>query len=166
MNYSRLLSLGLAAVVSGAGLALSRVPVAARADGLTCGWCWDFDESGGWIHHFPSGGDECGWPSGSECARCGGTSSCHTEFQSGKCHIACGGQEFALGDLAALIRVRDATAVARMIREANEEYIIAYLPDRRVVEIVTSCNPGVVASTIALDAEFGSEMEILLAVTE
>ena len=63
----------------------------------------------------------------SYCARCGGTSSCHPEFQEGSCHLACGsgGGEVswqAEQDLRTLLRAAN-FAAARELIDASDRLL-------------------------------------------
>jgi hypothetical protein len=143
----------LAGVVS---VVLGSPAEARRGDTVTCGWCWDFVEAGDTLHHFPNGGDLCLWPPGEECSRCGGTSSCHDDLLPGRCHIECGGGSFAqlFTRIEGMIQNRDAAGLASLIHAPDEDYVVALLPADNVVEVVTSCSPGVAAASYNLDFEF------------
>lgn len=147
------------------------VEVAAQGGGLTCGWCTmdgDLVDSGpGWAeyenvkHAFPGGGNECGWEGrndesitgGPVCARCGGTSTCHSDEQDGMCHIACG----PLGDLfAAVTELEDAldggdiTAVASALRQPRTGLFFEFIPEGGRIDVVLTCDPGRAYTAIPL----------------
>jgi len=119
------LLMGILLLSLGIGATASESSASALGEVVTCGWCWDFQTSEGWEHHFPSGGDECGWPSGEDCARCGGTSSCHTDFEGGRCHIACGpsGGLAAVNDeISRLLEAGDADGLASFLSRGNDHF--------------------------------------------
>lgn len=81
------------------------MPNAMAGPEVTCAWCVQIsDLVGNATHAFPNPTDLCGStqppiPGGTGeiiCARCGGTSLCHTTYDPGECHLACGGTELAL----------------------------------------------------------------------
>src|SRR5690606_6763441 len=162
------LLMGILLLSLGIGATASESSASALGEVVTCGWCWDFQTSEGWEHHFPSGGDECGWPSGEDCARCGGTSSCHTDFEGGRCHIACGpsGGLAAVNDeISRLLEAGDADGLASFLSRGNDHFYIAFIPQRSTIEIVPNCTPGKVESSHAVDRKLASQIEeaILLA---
>ncbi len=63
------------------------------AQGLGCGWCWHWTH-GSESHAFIGGRDLCGlrvYPFSEEsCARCSRAKGCHTDWDPGPCHLACG----------------------------------------------------------------------------
>ena len=136
------------------------VPV--DAQDVTCGWCTmhgDLVDSGpGWAeyenvtHAFPGGGNECGWDGrndesivgGPVCARCGGTSDCHTEEQDGICHIACGplGDLFsALTDVEEALESGDMIAVASALRQQRTGVFFEFIPEGGRIDVVLACDP-------------------------
>jgi hypothetical protein len=134
-----------------AGLAQLHSPVAGGE--VTCGWCWDFEPEG---HHFPDGGDLCGWPPGEECSRCGGTSGCHTEFDNhGPCHIECGpgGGDFAAltRELDPLVSAGNLDGIRALAERIQGKYLIRSTGEAGVLEVVAVCNPDEVGATYAID---------------
>ena len=141
------------------------VEVEAQDGGLICGWCkhtYDVVDyrvyDGQWyqvlgnIHHyFPGGGDECGWVGsakdhilvGPYCARCGGSSDCHTDEEPSTCHILCGPE----GDIyAALIEIEagldrnDIAAVASALLEPQAGFFFEFVPTAGRIDVVLSCD--------------------------
>ena len=139
--------------------------VEAQGGGLTCGWCimerWRLTIGGStyvgpWEHAFPGGGDECGWDghdeAGAMCSRCGGTSFCHRDFQTGNCHILCGP---AGGDVsAALTEVEDAlesgdvTAVASALLEPRTGFSFEFIPEAGRIDLFLACDLNRAVGTI------------------
>ena len=152
---------------------------------VTCGWCEEWYRitirggvivSEGYLHKFfDSAGDQCLWPRpvpdvGSiTCNRCGGTSYCHTDAQSGPCHMACGGTgdlAEAVGDIRESLAVRDIKRVVSAILRERADLSVKYVPAAGRIDFVPSCDPRRVAHTIAvlpevrgaLDAEMAAGM--------
>lgn len=155
------------------------LPAPSSAQGLTCGWCNRYEgPDGSEVHKFPFGGDECEWPPTyhGTCARCGGTSDCHDDWEPGDCHIECGeggGEGEGSGDLAQAVEAietgletRDMTIVAAaLLHDYRSGLQVEYLPEAGRIEFILACSPWGTARTVpvppgdvrvALEAELGA----------
>jgi hypothetical protein len=160
---------------------------------LSCGWCeeseavtfcvWDPEGWGGgeWVcgegqgHQFPNGADLCGSGGGGHhlqasagpgetCARCGGTSSCHTEWDHGPCHIECGpggGELLAMArEVREAERRRDASALTGMIGTRGDVRLVI---DDAMIEVGVSCESGVLRMVgLAIDPELVRQIRVLM----
>ena len=150
--------------------------VEAQGGGLTCGWCWEMfleNEDEGFVHWFPRGGDECGWPNpgaGYVCARCGGTSHCHgyhSRHRFGPCHMLCGGGgggpedeiplkqalSNAVSDLRSGLDDMDLVRVAETIASAHDGFSVEYLPEAGRIDLILACAPSIPAGTVPVPPE-------------
>ena len=96
---------------------------------------------------------------GGGCARCGGTSECHSGWDAGACHVQC---YLGVNDRA---RIREAVrlANARAVREIlSETDGIVYNAKRRSLQLRT-CDGKAIGTNIPLTADFAAELEDVLA---
>ena len=147
-------------------------PFAEAEKTVTCGWCNELQVgTGEWYHGFnDTSGDQCGFPNpysggtgNTYCARCGGSSSCHTLMSHGEglCHISCGGDALApyqteLEDLVEkgmverllvrLVELHDSLSVEARFLEASGR-----------LDLVAQCDPDAVALTLAVPANLRAE---------
>lgn len=115
--------------------------------GLTCMWC---KEGVGWFgettHGFLLGGDLCGWVGsgeGNQCARCGGTSTCHHVYWTGECHIACGPEGDAMAALTEIQQALagdDATVVASVLLRERSGVHIEFIPEGGRIDLMLPCD--------------------------
>ncbi len=153
---------------------------------VTCGWCIEDDVYGQWCtteepiqcfwdtllaHQFPNGGDECGLegkPANAICARCGGTSGCHTDWWSvypdGQgCHMECGsGSEYAslLQDLDTVLEAGDAAGILWV---ALNSPLIRILETDGAILVAPACDDEeAVASIRRIPAAAWPEVRLLL----
>ena len=148
--------------------------VAQEGGGLTCGWCLENDHPVlGWVHWFPNGGDECGWPnpgSDHQCSACGGSSTCHgfhttDDTPFGKCHIPCGGTTTQMtlsntvSDLRSGLDAMDLVRVAETIASAGDGFSVEYLPDAGRIDVVLACAPSIPAGTVPVPPEVRSALD-------
>jgi hypothetical protein len=143
---------------------------------VTCGWCNEVMVSGGhWHHGFnDTNGDLCGDPnpfSGlpgyTYCARCGGTSTCHTLWGEGegRCHLACGGEAVApfKPAIEKSIETGDVTELFARLSELDSEFEVRYNLAAGRIDIIAACDPTVSAATfvvpIGLRRDLGSLLD-------
>lgn len=174
MTIVRRTDLFLAAVLA---LLMTSVPVegVAQDEGdVTCGWCvmrGDLVRSGAdwtWYenveHSFPNGGNECGWEGrndksiggGPFCSRCGRSSTCHEDFQTGFCHIPCGpeGDLFAaLTEIEEALELEDLTTVASALQVRTTGFSFEFVPDAGRIDAILACDPDRVFRTIPVAPE-------------
>ena len=97
------------------------------------------------------------------CVRCGGTSSCHTTWDEGGCHVACGSggasNKDPLGKLEKAIRVADASAVRSLLSPENG---LSYNMERHSVQVIRECDPELIEYNIDLTPAVARRIESLL----
>lgn len=127
-------------------------------DEETCGNPHNFAANGTAIRLVGDGGS-------GDCKRCGGTSECHSEDDPdmGGCnHIACGGggSEVALrNQLRDALKRGDMVTTKKVLTRAR---LIAYLPERRAIQVMSGCKPGYVAEHYTLSAAKAVELKSLI----
>lgn len=143
--------------------------VASATDEVTCAWCIQVsDLLGNTTHWFPNPGDLCGWPQPNggpngtvKCARCGGTSSCHSVPDDGECHLQCGGE--GLTGLQEAVRKAledsDALALAALISQPPEHLTIEFAKAGGRVNIVAGCDESKIAAAYPIPFGMRAELE-------
>ena len=110
----------------------------------------DGEEYSGYGHRFPNGGNGCvdmpggGNPHGHDhCSRCGGTSSCHSHWERGECHILCGPGGFAAASaIEEALTTGDAVLAAAALRREWEGVSVEFIPDAGRVDLILACDPN------------------------
>ncbi len=155
----------LSVLALGAFLYLGSVAMPQRAGAepeVVCSWCVPRQDdlgNAGNEHHFPDPSNRCVLPKPDfvtyECSRCGGSSTCHTDYQVGACHTACGGENLASAEqqIEALIAGGDTEGLREFLATAHAGVVANYLEAGGRIELVADCAPDVVASVVAIPAE-------------
>ena len=126
---------------------------------VVCGGCVDAYGRGelpdgseyiGWGHRFPNGGDGCGdIPGGGNphghdhCSRCGGTSTCHSHWEMGICHVLCGPGGFAAASaIEEALTTGDVVLAAAALRREWEGVSVEFTPEGGRVDLILACDPN------------------------
>ena len=120
---------------------------------VVCWWCWEV----GGEHLFAHGGLGCvGGIDGTDeeqmhCSRCGRSSECHTDYQLGPCHIACGPTGDAMAALTEIQQALDGddmTVVATALTRTRAGVSVEFLPDGGRINLILPCDRSKVFRTI------------------
>jgi len=138
-----------------------------RSADVTCGWCNEIETNEGWIHgFFDESGDQClqGAPDvgigNTYCARCGGTSTCHTKWwqSEGRCHLACGGTAsidlHGIEDALARLAAGDPEPMVTQLQAAFAASSLTYSAAGGRIDVFAACDPVTPLVTYPVKAEW------------